>query len=143
MYWNDCNDRSVATEFHRNEKEAKHCLFSIAYLINVWIITKSIRQCHNNVVWFLGFFSVNLAHDAAQRLQGTAIMSEPPLHPAWSADKAVDGNTDQETLTTCAVMDYSKNYKSVWWKVQLGKRFNVAYIEVYFRGSSEYFFFTS
>ena len=86
------------------------------------------------------FFSANLAHDTAKALQGTANMSEPPQKPAWSAGNAVDGNTDQELLTTCAVMDYSKNYKAVWWNVQLGKRFNVAYLEVYFRRSSVYLF---
>nr|XP_022306522.1 usherin-like isoform X2 [Crassostrea virginica] len=79
---------------------------------------------------------VNLAHTPAQTLQGTASMSQPPQNPAWSADKAVDGDTDQEVLTTCAVMDYSKNYKAVWWKVRLGRRFNVAYLEVYFRSST-------
>nr|XP_022306518.1 multiple epidermal growth factor-like domains protein 10 isoform X2 [Crassostrea virginica] len=80
-------------------------------------------------------------------LQGTANMSEPPQKPEWSAQKVVDGNTDQETLTTCAIMDYSKAYKSVWWKVRLEKRFNVAYLEVYFRGStstraSGYYFYS-
>ena len=89
------------------------------------------------------FLSVNLAHTPAQTLQGTASMSQPPQNQAWSADKAVDGDTDQEVLTTCAVMDYSKNYKAVWWKVRLGRRFNVAYLEVYFRSSSvSYFYFS-
>ena len=86
------------------------------------------------------FFSANLAHDTAKALQGTANMSEPPQKPAWSAGNAVDGNTDQELLTTCVIMDYSRNYKSVWWKVRLQNRFNVAYLEVYFRGSSMFFF---
>nr|XP_022308369.1 uncharacterized protein LOC111114368 [Crassostrea virginica] len=90
---------------------------------------------------------VNLAHDTSQGLQGTANMSEPPQNSEWSAQKVVDGNTDQETLTTCAIMDYSKAYKSVWWKVRLEKRFNVAYLEVYFRGStstraSGYYFYS-
>ena len=67
-------------------------------------------------------------------------MSESPLNPGWSAGNAVDGNTDQELVTTCAILDYSKNYKSVWWKVRLRRRFSVAYLEVYFRGSSMYFF---
>ena len=67
-------------------------------------------------------------------------MSEPPQQPAWSAQKAVDGNTAQETLTTCAIMAWNFfNYKSVWWKVRLGRRFNVAYLEVYFRGSSMFY----
>ena len=82
------------------------------------------------------FVLVNLAHTPARGLQGTASMSQSPQNPAWSADKAVDGNTDQKTLTTCAVMNYSKNYNSVWWKVRLERRFNVAYLEVYFRSSS-------
>ena len=80
--------------------------------------------------------SVNVAHTPAQGLQGTATMSQPSQDSTWSATKAVDGNTEQETLSTCAMMDYSKNYKSVWWKVRLGRRFNVAYIVVYFRKSS-------
>ena len=66
-------------------------------------------------------------------------MSEPPQKPEWSAQKVVDGNTAQETLTTCAIMDYLKTYTSVWWKVRLGKRFNVAYLEVFFRGSSMFY----
>ena len=81
-------------------------------------------------------FLVNLAHTPTQGLQGTASMSQPSQKTTWSAVNAVDGNTDQELLTTCAVMDYSKTYSSVWWKVRLGRRFNVAYLEVYFRGSS-------
>ena len=86
------------------------------------------------------FPSVNLAHDTSQGLQGTANMSEPPQKPDWSAQNAVDGNTDQETLTTCAIMNWVlSNYKSVWWKVRLGKRFNVAYLEVFFRGSSMFY----
>ena len=85
-------------------------------------------------------FLVNLAHTPAKGLQGTATMSQPPQVPAWSAINVVDGNTDQQNLTTCAVMDYTKNYKSVWWKVRLGRRFNVAYLEVYFRsGCMSYF----
>ncbi|XP_078327491.1 uncharacterized protein LOC111112706 isoform X1 [Crassostrea virginica] len=91
---------------------------------------------------------VNLAHDTSQGLQGTANMSEPPQKPDWSAQNAVDGNTDQETLTTCAIMNWELfNYKSVWWKVRLGRRFNVAYLEVFFRGStitraSGYYFYS-
>nr|XP_022304830.1 receptor-type tyrosine-protein phosphatase alpha-like isoform X2 [Crassostrea virginica] len=79
---------------------------------------------------------VNLAYTPTQKLQGTANMSQPSQKPAWSAGNAVDGNTDQELLTTCAVMDYSKTYSSVWWKVRLQKRFNVAYVVVYFRRST-------
>ena len=85
------------------------------------------------------FPSVNLAHEPFQGLQGTANMSEPPHKQEWSAQKAVDGNTAQETLTTCAIMDWYFNYKSVWWKVRLGKRFNVAYLDVFFRNSSMFY----
>nr|XP_022304836.1 laminin subunit alpha-1-like [Crassostrea virginica] len=97
------------------------------------------------VTWVSGF--VNLAHDTAKALQGTANMSEPPQKPAWSAGNAVDGNTDQELLTSCVIMDYTNNYKTVWWKVRLQNRFNVAYLEVYFRGStitrsSGYYFYS-
>ena len=78
------------------------------------------------------FITVNLAYTPRQGLHGTANMSEPPEQPSWSAAKAIDGNTDQ-TIPNCAVMDFSKNYKSVWWKVRLAKRYNVAYLEVFFR----------
>ncbi|XP_078330569.1 uncharacterized protein LOC111111932 [Crassostrea virginica] len=70
-------------------------------------------------------------------------MSEPPQKPEWSAQKVVDGNTAQETLTTCAIMDYLKTYTSVWWKVRLERRFNVAYLHVFFpitRASGYYFY---
>ena len=67
-------------------------------------------------------------------------MSEPPQQPPWSAQTAVDGNTAQETLTTCAIMDWNLfNYKSVWWKVRLQRRFNVAYLDVFFRNSSMFY----
>ena len=88
-------------------------------------------------------FSVNVAHSPAEGLQGEASMSQSSQNPAWSPRKAVDGNTDQVLLTTCAILDYTKNYKSVWWKVRLGKRFNVAFLEVYFRSDSmSYFYFS-
>lgn len=71
---------------------------------------------------------MNVAHTPTQSLQGAATMSEPVPN---SAGKAVDGNTLQE-IPYCAVMDNTKNYNFVWWKVTLGKRFNVAYLEMYF-----------
>ena len=78
------------------------------------------------------FITVNIAYKPSQGIYGTASMSEPPQEQSWSAAKAIDGNTDQ-TIPNCAVMDFSKNYRSVWWKVRLARRFNVAYLEVFFR----------
>ena len=75
---------------------------------------------------------MNVAHAPAQGLQGSATMSEAPQHAHWDANRAVDGNTAQE-IPYCAVMDYSRHYTSVWWKVRLSRRFNIAYLEVYFR----------
>lgn len=77
---------------------------------------------------------MNVAHTPAQGLQGTATMSKPPHSTGWLADKVVDGNTVQTASGgSCAIMDFDQNYKSVWLKVQLGRRFNVAYIELYLR----------
>ena len=78
------------------------------------------------------YITVNLAYTPSQGIYGTASMSGPPQEPLWSAAKAIDGNTNQ-TFPNCAVMDFSKNYRSVWWKVRLAKRYNVAYLEVFFR----------
>ena len=86
-------------------------------------------------ILFVLFNLVNVAHTPAQGLQGTASMSQKPQNAQWYANRTVDGDTAQE-IPFCAVMDYSKNYKSVWLKVRLGRRFNVAYLEVFFRGSS-------
>lgn len=50
----------------------------------------------------------------------------------WTAAKVVDGNINQKVSgSSCAITDFA--YKSVWLKVQLGKRFNVAYIQIFFR----------
>lgn len=79
-------------------------------------------------------FQVNVAHDTMKKLQGNATMNGIPYTPNWSADKVVDGNTDQTAFGgSCAIMDFSKNYLSVWLNVQLQRLFNVAYIEIYFR----------
>ena len=78
------------------------------------------------------FLTANLAYTPTQNMYGAASMSEPPEQPPWSAAKAIDGNTDQ-TIPNCAVMDFSQNYRSVWWKVRLARRYNVAYLEVFFR----------
>lgn len=79
-------------------------------------------------------FQVNVAHRPMESLQGRATMNGDPQKPNWSADKVVDGNTNQTaTGGSCAITDFSKNYRSVWLNVQLQRLFNVAYIEIYFR----------
>ena len=85
------------------------------------------------IFWFL----VNFAHD--QGLRGKATMGALPQRPAWSADKAVDGNTSQYYASdSCAITDikYNRNTKN-WWKVWLQRSFNVAYLEIYFRVDSK------
>lgn len=75
---------------------------------------------------------MNVAHTPDQGIQGTTTMNEPPHSTGWSANKVIDGNTAQTaTEGSCAIMDFDKNYKSVWLKVQMMHRFNVAYIEFY------------
>lgn len=50
----------------------------------------------------------------------------------WTADKVVDGDINQKVSgSSCAITVFA--HKSVWLKVQLGKRFNVAYIQIFFR----------
>lgn len=77
---------------------------------------------------------MNVAHTPPS-LQGQATMSEASFpNTQWTAAKVVDGNTYQTAAVgSCAIMDYDQHYKSVWLKVQLGRRFNVAYIELYLR----------
>lgn len=102
---------------------------------------------HINIPWlsvplfFLLYCTVNVAHDISQSLQGTASMSEHSFPDTqWEADKVVDGNTAQTaTAGSCAIIDFSKNYNSVWLKVQLGRPFNVAYIQIFFRNEQSMF----
>ncbi|XP_061170435.1 uncharacterized protein LOC133179758 [Saccostrea echinata] len=79
---------------------------------------------------------VNLAHTPDQTLQGNASWNVAPHDSSWTADKAVDGNTKQDHLPTCAIADYNRNYKSVWWKVWLNRKFNIAYLEIYLRSGT-------
>lgn len=78
---------------------------------------------------------MNVASTPFQGLQGQATMSGAPFpNTNWTADKVVDGNTNQAAAgESCAIMAFDQNYQSVWLKVQLGRRFNVAYIELYLR----------
>lgn len=70
-------------------------------------------------------------------------MGALPHQPAWTAGKAIDGNTDQSYLSnSCAITDVDRNRNTyTWWKVWLQKKFNVAYIEIYFRSDSKYLIF--
>ncbi|XP_065939059.1 laminin subunit beta-1 [Magallana gigas] len=78
---------------------------------------------------------VNLVQD--QGLNGVATMSASPANPAWTASKAIDGDTRQNyTLNSCAITDISHHYASVWWKVWLLRPFNIAYLEIYFRSDA-------
>lgn len=90
---------------------------------------------------FHKFLIVNLAHESSQKLQGEARMSGRAQNSNWTADKAVDGNTNQSYLSnSCAIMDFIYHYVhvSVWWKVRLVHRFNIAYIELFLRSDSKY-----
>lgn len=81
-------------------------------------------------------FSVNLVRD--EGLRGIAIMGANPQNPEWSANKAIDGNTDQRYVaSSCAITDFTENHNTtIWWKVWLMRKFNVAYLEIYFRSDS-------
>lgn len=78
-------------------------------------------------------FAVNLVHD--QGLTGSASMGAAPQQRAWTAGKAIDGNTNQSySSNSCAITDLNRNRNtSIWWTVWLHRRYNVAYIEIYFR----------
>lgn len=80
-------------------------------------------------------FLVDVAHCPEQGLQGQATMSEPPLDASNSyANKAVDGNTNQSySGHSCAI---TKSNGDVWLRVHLGRRFNIAYMVVYFQTES-------
>lgn len=81
--------------------------------------------------------SVNLVHD--QGLTGSAAMGAEPQNPKWTAGKAIDGNTNQTYLSnSCAITNVDKDRKRyIWWKVWLQRRFNIAYLEIYFRSDSK------
>ena len=60
---------------------------------------------------------------------------------AWTADKALDGNTSQDYLSnSCAISEVNvdKLTKS-YWKMWLSpSAFNIAYLEIYFRSDSKF-----
>lgn len=83
-------------------------------------------------------FLVNLVHD--QQLVGIADMGAHPQKNTWTAAKAIDGGTNQDYSSgSCAITDVVGNRNtSIWWKVWLQNKYNVAYIEIYFRSDSKY-----
>lgn len=83
-------------------------------------------------------FEVNLVHD--QGLRGTADMGAAPQQPEWTAGKAIDGYTNQSYLSnSCAITNFDENRNtSIWWRLWLQKKFNVAYIEIFFRSDSKF-----
>lgn len=85
-------------------------------------------------------FAVNLVHD--QRLTAAADMGATPILRVWTAGKAIDGNTNQNySSNSCAITDFDGNRNtSIWWKMWLQRKFNVAYIEIYFRSDSKYMY---
>ena len=105
-----------------------------------------IRGCHldflgkewanSTCLFFFFLFLVNLVHD--QNLRANATMGDWPHSPQWSANKAIDGNTNQLYRSdSCAITDYQRNHTSIWWKVWLERPFSVAYLEIYFREDSK------
>ena len=66
-------------------------------------------------------------------------MGAGPQNPAWSADKAVDGNTSHNySSNSCAITEVWINHNTtIWWKVWLERPFNVAYLMIYFRSDSK------
>lgn len=67
-------------------------------------------------------------------------MSKPPQLAVWTASTVIDGNKNQTALgLSCAITEFSKNYTSVWLKIQLQRLFNVVYTEIYFRNEESKF----
>lgn len=52
------------------------------------------------------------------------------------AGKALDGRTDE---SNCVLLPFINEKQSqTWWKLWLQRKFNIAYIEIYFRSDSKY-----
>lgn len=63
-----------------------------------------------------------------------------PQNLVWSAEKAIDGHTNQKYAeNSCAITDVTVNQNtSIWWTVWLERKFHVAYLQIYFRSDSKY-----
>lgn len=83
--------------------------------------------------------SVNLVHD--QGLSASAAMGSYPQKAQWWAGRAIDGDINQSYKSnSCAITEAGRN-TSIWWKVWLRRRFNIAYLEIYFRADSNFISF--
>ena len=78
---------------------------------------------------------MNLVYD--QGLRGQASMGANPLKSEWSANKSIDGCTNQIHLSNCCSIT-NWNTRTIWWKVWLERPFTVAYLELYFRADSKF-----
>lgn len=80
---------------------------------------------------------VNLAHNNPQPLQGTATMNKPSFNSEWIAQRAFDGDTNQNySGKSCVITQLQPG--PLWWKVWLNRRFDIAYLEIYLRSDSKY-----
>ncbi|XP_078329125.1 uncharacterized protein LOC111114377 [Crassostrea virginica] len=79
---------------------------------------------------------VNLVNP--QSFKRWVTMGAKPQYPNWEAIKAVDGNTNQSyEFDSCAITDIDVNCNtSIWWMVLLESKFNIAYLEIYFRSDT-------
>ncbi|XP_056002735.1 uncharacterized protein LOC125660827 isoform X2 [Ostrea edulis] len=73
--------------------------------------------------------------DLVDEFGGKATMSERPFYD-YVASNAINGDTGAQK--SCAVMDVSGGYQSVWWKVWLQRNFNVAEIKIHFQPATIY-----
>ena len=81
---------------------------------------------------------MNLVH--YERYSAKAAMSGTPHNTAWTADKAIDGNTNQGYQSnSCASSDVDNDKLNMsFWKVWLSpSAFNIAYLQIYFRSDSK------
>ena len=80
---------------------------------------------------------MNLVHFHGYR--AVAAMSGTPHNAAWTADKAIDGNTSQSYLSnSCAISDVNTDkFKRSFLKLWLTQKMNIAYLEIYFRSDSK------
>lgn len=83
-------------------------------------------------------FEANLVHE--EGLKGAADMGAAPQRRKWTAGNAIDGNISQNySSNSCAITNIDGNRNtSIWWRVWLQKKFNVAYIEIFFRSDSKF-----
>lgn len=66
-------------------------------------------------------------------------MNRLPFNDNWTAQRAVDGNSNQFYFNnSCAITQVQSG--PLWWKVWLQSKFNIAYLEIYLRSDSKYLY---